>query len=84
MYEQRLHFDEIGPTVLKQSSGFSGASSTVKANAAGVGVGCDWLPRVSQWDNGAGFHFALGTGGIRWAQKDESRAPLRHRLGRQG
>lgn len=73
-HEQRLRIDFIGLKEFKESGRLSGVNYTVKANAAGVGVGYDWLPRVSRWGNGGGFHFVLGVSGISWAQKVEASA----------
>ena len=72
--EQRLRIDLIGMKEYKQSGRYLGVNYEVKANAAGVGIGYDWLPRVAQWGNGGGFHFILGIGGISWAQKIEANA----------
>jgi hypothetical protein len=68
-HEQRLRIDVIGMKEFKESGRYQGSSYTVQADAAGVGVGYDWLPRAAAWGNGGGFHFVLGVGGISWAQR---------------
>lgn len=68
-HEQRLRFDLIGMKEFTESGRYGSASYHVKANAAGFGVGYDWMPRPAAWGNGGGFHFILGLGGISWAQR---------------
>lgn len=73
-HEQRLRIDLIGLKEFKESGRYAGVDYTVQANAAGVGVAYDWLPRVAAWGRGGGFHFVLGVGSISWAQKVEASA----------
>lgn len=73
-HEQRLRFDLIGMKEFKETGRYGTANYSVKANAAGVGIGYDWMPRAARWGNGGGFHFILGIGGISWAQRVEASA----------
>lgn len=73
-HEQRLRFDFLGMKEFTESGRYGSASYRVKANAAGFGVGYDWLPRLGGWGRGGGFHLVLGLGGISWAQRVQADA----------
>lgn len=73
-HEQRLRIDLTGMKEFKESGRYLSANYEVKANAAGLGIGYDWLPRAAAWVRGGGFHFVLGIGGISWAQRVQANA----------
>ncbi len=73
-HEQRLRIDLIGMKEFTEAGRYGAANYSVKANAAGAGIGYDWLPKVAGWGEGGGFHLILGIGGISWAQRVQADA----------
>ena len=68
-HEQRLRIDFIGLKEFKESGRLMGADYTVKANAAGVGVGYDWLFHFDGRRSAPGAYALIGVGGIRWTEE---------------